>query len=61
MHKSPVRNGGLITTLSLDAPSLEPANLRITTIRRLGPSPAERVDRVNCLNNNHQCHGKVEV
>ena len=35
MHKSPVQNGALITTI----------------IGRLGPSPAERVDRVTCLNN----------
>ena len=30
----------------LKAPSLEPASIRLTTIGRLGPSPAERVDRV---------------
>ena len=35
MHKSPVQNGALITTI----------------IGRLGPSPAEIVDRVTCLNN----------
>ena len=39
MHKSPVQNGALITTI----------------IGRLGPSPAERVDRVTCLNSHHQC------
>ena len=32
MHKSPMQNGALITTI----------------IGRLGPSPAERVDRVVC-------------
>ena len=34
MHKSPVQNAALITNI----------------IGRLGPCPAERVDRVTCLN-----------
>ena len=37
-----------------EAPSLDPASHRLTSIGRLGPSAVETVDRVICPNNDHR-------